>query len=110
MQPARGSGAGPGNVAAVLGDLRFVQNNIQQEPHLAYQIYPHKNLLDYCIPKSLENQPGNQENFELLHSYNIKRPKTPKIVENVKSVETEPFLKGWEKKNVLAQMPRRTLK
>ena len=63
MQPAAGGSASAGDVAAVLGDLRFVQNNIQQEPHLAYPIYPVKNLPDYCIPESSENQPENSKIF-----------------------------------------------
>ena len=63
MQPTAGGSAGAGDVTAVLGDLRFVQNDIEQEPHLAYPIYPVKNLPDYCIPESSENQPKKSKFF-----------------------------------------------
>ena len=42
VQPTAGGSAGSGDVAAVLRDLRFVQNDIEQEPHLAYPIYLQK--------------------------------------------------------------------
>jgi hypothetical protein len=63
MKPAAGGGAGTGNVAAVLGDLRLDQNDIQHgsSPRRKRGALMPRSLLPYCMSLFSENQPKKRK-------------------------------------------------
>jgi hypothetical protein len=60
MESGTGGGTGAGDIAAVLGDFRLYQNNIQHGPHLrtslSYSCRSQNPLGVYCMPKLSQNQ------------------------------------------------------
>jgi hypothetical protein len=82
MQPGTGGGAGTGNIAAVLRNLRLHQYHVQQSQFsfrcaAKYSRNFAVRLLSYCMPNFLENQSENTDFYEYFIDYTDWFEQTP---------------------------------